>query len=68
MDVVETTKRLLTPTQAAEMLGVNEQTLAVWRSQGRYDLPYVRVGRCVRYKLSDVEQWIAMNTVGRDEK
>ncbi len=50
---------LLTPAQAAERLGVRVQTLAVWRTTGRYSLPYLRCGRLIRYKPEDVDAWLA---------
>ena len=50
--------QLLTPEQAAEILGVTYQTLAVWRSTGRYNLPFVKVGRRVMYRAIDVEAFI----------
>ncbi len=40
------------------MLMVRTDTLAVWRSTKRYDLPYVKVGRLVRYKLTDIEAFL----------
>lgn len=55
--------RLLTAEEAAEFLGIAHQTLSVWRSTGRYDLPYIKVGRNVRYRLSDLEAFLAANTV-----
>ena len=45
---------LLTRKQAAEFLGVKEHTLAVWACSKRYDLPYVKVGRLVKYRYSDL--------------
>lgn len=54
---------LLTREQAAEYLGVKSQTLAVWATTGRYDLPFVRVGRCVRYRLSALERFLNSRTV-----
>ena len=48
----------LTPPEVAEMLGVAVQTLSMWRSTGRYDLPYVRCGGRVRYIESDVLAWL----------
>lgn len=50
--------KLLTPKQAAEYLGVKENTLAVWRSTKRYDLPYIKIGKSIRYKLSEIETYI----------
>ncbi len=49
---------LLTPKEAAEFLGVQEQTLAVWRISGRYGLPFYKVGRRVYYKAEDLEAWL----------
>jgi excisionase family DNA binding protein len=54
----------LTEDQAAEMLGVKSQTLSVWRCAKRYSLPYIKCGRLVRYRLSDVEKFLARRTVG----
>lgn len=56
-----THSELLDPTQTAGRLGVKESTLAVWRCTKRYDLPYVKVGRLIRYRTSDVEAFIESN-------
>jgi len=50
--------KLLTPDETAERLGVLTNTLDVWRCTRRYDLPYVKVGRLVRYREIDVEAFI----------
>lgn len=50
--------QLLTPQQAAEYLGIDAGSLSVWRSTKRYPLPYVKVGRLVKYRLSDLEAFI----------
>jgi excisionase family DNA binding protein len=50
---------LLTRRQAAQYLGLVPRTLAVWASTGRYKLPYVRVGRSVRYRREDLDQFLA---------
>lgn len=55
---------LRTPEQAAEYLGLEPQTLAIWRSTGRYSLPFVKCGRLVRYKQSDLDKFVARRTVG----
>lgn len=47
----------------AEILSVEPATLAVWRSTRRYNLPYVKVGRAVRYRHSDIMAFIASRTV-----
>ncbi len=54
---------LLNAADAAEFLGVRMQTLAIWRSTGRYRIPYVKVGRAVRYRRSDLERFLESRTV-----
>lgn len=51
-------QNLLTPTQAADILGVTIGTLAVWRCTARYPLPFVKIGRRVKYRLSDINNFI----------
>ena len=48
-------KTLLTPQDVAIRLGVSTTTLSTWRCTKRYPLPYVKVGRLVRYRVSDVD-------------
>lgn len=48
--------------QAAIALGVKATTLAVWRSTGRYNLPYLKVGRLVKYRISDLAEFLARRT------
>lgn len=56
--------QVLNESQAAEFLGVKPQTLSVWRSTGRYDLPFVRVGRLIRYRRTDLEAWLESRAAG----
>ena len=49
------TPQLLTPQDVADRLGVSTTTLSTWRCTKRYPLPYVKVGRLVRYRLADVD-------------
>lgn len=55
---------LMTPEQVAEYLGVSVETLNVWRCTKRYNLPYVKAGRLVRYRLQDVEAFVASRLQG----
>jgi hypothetical protein len=57
--IVKRTRELLDEKQAAEHLTVSPGTLSVWRSTGRYNLPFVKIGRMVRYRLTDLDAWIA---------
>ncbi len=54
---------LLSEAQAAEMLNVKPGTLSVWRCTRRYSLRYVKVGRYVRYRQSDIDAFLASRTV-----
>jgi excisionase family DNA binding protein len=62
MDGVEIEDRLLWPEQVAEMLGLPTGTLANWRYQGRGPA-FVKIGRHVRYRRSDVADWIEERVV-----
>ncbi len=48
---------LLTPEQVAALTGVSKETLAQWRSQKR-GIPYLKVGRVVRYDPADVQAYL----------
>lgn len=52
------TDRLLTTTEAADLLRVGRRTLESWRLRGGGP-PYHRVGGAVRYRLTTLEQWLA---------
>ena len=62
-------RRLIDTPTAAEYLGVATRTLECWRQRG--DGPkYIRLApagnravRCVRYRLADLESWIAEREV-----
>jgi len=56
--------QLLTRKAAAEFLGCKENTLAVWATNKRYSLPFYKVGRLVKYKISDLENFILENQKG----
>jgi len=56
---------LLTPTQAAKLLNIQPATLASWRLRGQPNLAYVRVGRCVRYRHTDITDFIERHVTQR---
>ena len=49
---------LLTSDQVAAITGLSKETLAQWRSQKR-GIPYLKIGRAVRYDPADVQQYLA---------
>lgn len=57
---------LLDTNQAAEFLGgISPVTLNTWRSTKRYDLPYVKVGGRVFYRVDDLRAFVESRTKGR---
>lgn len=55
-------KALLDEKAAAAVLDVSPGTLSVWRSTGRYALPFLKVGRKVRYRHGDLLKWLEART------
>ena len=51
--------QLLTPQDLAEYLDVPLNTLYRWRHRGRGPAAF-RVGKHIRYRRNDVEQWIQL--------
>lgn len=49
-------KRLLTAGEAARLLGYSEGTIRNKASAG--EVPYVKLGTALRFRLSDLEEWI----------
>lgn len=59
--------KLLTPKEAAELLGYAPATLAMWRYTG--DGPeYVKSGKNVRYTPESLERWITAHTIHTSNK
>jgi excisionase family DNA binding protein len=52
---------LVSRRDAARYLGVSEQTLAIWKCTGRYSLPFVKIGRLVKYRKLDLDRFISRN-------
>ena len=54
---------LISPEVLAEKLDINTATLATWRHTGRHNLPFIKVGRKVMYRVKDVEHWLNSRTM-----
>lgn len=61
-ELIATVAELVDEREAAKILDTKPSTLSVWRSTGRYALPFVKIGRKVRYRRSDLAAWIASRT------
>jgi predicted DNA-binding transcriptional regulator AlpA len=62
-DVITTviSETLMDPSATAAFLLVAVPTLADWRTKG-IGPTYIKVGRCVRYRLSDLDKWLTSRT------
>jgi excisionase family DNA binding protein len=63
--LLESPNDLLNRGEAARILGVKPQTLAVWVTTKRYGLPFVKIGSLVKYKRRDLDQFIERQTANR---
>lgn len=66
-DLINASRELLDQRDAAAHLGIEAQTLANWRCTRRYALPYIKVGSRVKYRKSDLDEFLAKRTRGGDE-
>ncbi len=57
-EIIDAERELLDERAAAALLDVCPGTLSVWRSTGRYSLPFLKVGRKVRYRRADLASWL----------
>ena len=58
----QTPNQLLSRKQAAEYLGIKENTLAIWACNKRYSLPVIKVGRLCKYRVSDLDNFLNERT------
>ena len=60
----KSTDPLFTPKETADYIGVTEKTLAVWRCTKRYNIPFIKVGRLVKYRKSALDGFLDRRTHG----
>jgi len=49
---------LLTTQDAETMLNVSEIAMKKWRKTKKVDLPFIKIGNLIRYRLFDVKKFI----------
>lgn len=54
---------LLTEKEAGVVLNVPPETLNMWRCQKRVPLPFIKLGRQVRYRVQDLTDFLERNRV-----
>ena len=59
-------ERLLNINELAQMLGVEQSTIYAWTHQKT--IPFIKIGKLVRFRLSDVESWLETKMVKPEEK
>jgi len=71
---VNTTKPFPTPSsdlfsndQSAAYLGITPRTLEVWRCTKRHIIPYIKVGRLVKYRKSALDAFLDQQTVDAEK-
>ena len=60
--ILRHSRDLLNEKAAADFLDLKPGTLSVWRSTGRYQIPFLKVGHLVRYRRADLEAWLESRT------
>lgn len=58
--MIDTAEKLLTAVEVAGMLQVTRQAIYQWVHHRR--IPCIRVGGSVRFRKSDIEDWLNANT------
>jgi excisionase family DNA binding protein len=66
MKMNDTTGKLHTVTEVAEILGMRECTVRLWLSQGKFT--YAKLGRSVRIPADEIEKFIALRMIPAREK
>lgn len=60
---IEQIDKLLTQQQVVEWTGMSPQWFEISRHRGT-NIPFCKLGRAVRYRTSDIQQWINDHMVG----
>lgn len=60
--------RLLTYNQVAKMLNISEGTLRNRKSKEEDIPPYIQMGRLIRFKFSDVIEWLNSHKVVKGDE
>jgi Helix-turn-helix domain len=48
---------------AARLLNIPASTLTKWRSTGENNVPYIKIGRQVKYRTTDLLRYIEKHTI-----
>ncbi len=59
-------ERLLTITEIASYLRISPRTIESWVYKGK--IPHIKLGRCVRFDVGQIQRWLKARTVGVMDK
>ena len=54
---------LLNEFEAAKFLAISVNTLRTWRSTRRVEVPFIRIGKCIRYSPESLQKFLESSTV-----
>ena len=54
--------------EAATLTCTPEKSLIKWRSTGEHNIPFIKIGRNVRYRTKDLREWIEARVQGGEYK
>ena len=57
--------KLLSPQELSEVLSISIETVYAWTSQKR--IPYIKMGRLVRFNMDEVNKWLERQRVEAQE-
>ena len=57
--------KLLSPQELSDVLSISIETVYAWTSQKR--IPYIKMGRLVRFNMDEVNKWLERQRVKASE-
>ena len=58
--------KLLSPQELSDVLSISIETVYAWTSQKR--IPYIKMGRLVRFNMDEVNKWLERQKVEAREE
>ena len=58
--------KLLSPQELSDVLSISIETVYAWTSQKR--IPYIKMGRLVRFNADEVNKWLEKQRVKASER
>lgn len=62
-DDLSVQEKLFTSREAADYLRVTKTTLCLWRTDKRYNLPYIKFSNKILYRKTDLDAFISKHSI-----